>query len=196
MFKTADFFDTAPREQIQANLFCYGRAVVALDWPAMGRETRSARVDELGGYLENDMRALAPREKVQEAALSDLFSEAGTRTQARSDRLAGADAGVPAPVWIVLIVGALGVISYVLLFADPKERFLSQSVMVGSVVAILVGGLMLVWFLSHPYGDEPGSITPVAMKRTLAEAEHDPAFETRTVSPYCDREGLPLFSGS
>ncbi len=41
-------------------------------------------------------------------------------------------------------------LAYVLLFADPKENLVSQAIIVGAVTVIMVGGLMLVWFLSHP----------------------------------------------
>jgi Protein of unknown function (DUF4239) len=196
MFKEADFFDTAAREQIQANLLCYGRAVVALDWPAMSRESSSTRVDELEGYLDSDLRSVQITDPVQTSALGEMFKDENARDESRADRIAGADEGVPQPVWIVLIAGALGVMAFVLLFADPAERLLSQAVMVGSVAVIIVGGLLLIWFLSHPYRDEPGSIRPKAMERTLTEVEHDPAFEARGVSPHCDSSGRSVFSDS
>jgi hypothetical protein len=73
-----------------------------------------------------------------------------------------------------------------------KKRPGSQAVMVGSVTIVIVGGLILVWFLSHPFRDEMGSIKPTAMERTLDEFANDPAFRRESSLPHlCDAEGRP-----
>ena len=87
-------------------------------------------------------------------------------------------------------------LAYVLLFADPKENLFSQAIMVGAVTVIVVGGLMLVWFLSHPYRDEPGSIRPTAMEKTVSELQTDPAYAESGLVTGCDAQGNPLAPGS
>jgi hypothetical protein len=56
----------------------------------------------------------------------------------------------------------------------------------------VIGGLMLVWFLSHPFGDEAGSIKPTSMARVVAEVEHDPAYAESGLPVTCDTQGHPL----
>jgi hypothetical protein len=92
------------------------------------------------------------------------------------------------------VLGTLSVLAYVVLFADRRERFLPQAVMVGSTTVILVGGLILVWFLSHPYRDELGSIRPSAMERTLDELENDPGSRCRARTPPVTARGRPWSS--
>jgi hypothetical protein len=192
MFKTADLFSTRVREDIQGNVLCYSRAVVALDWPAMSHATSSERVDDLIGILDDSFRRVKAATKVQQDALSNIFDESNAAQTARSDRLTEGEDRVPVPVWVVLIIGAIGVLAYVLLFANPKENLFSQAIMVGATTVILVGGLMLVWFLSHPYRDQPGSIRPTAMEKTLAELQSDPSYAESGLVTGCDAQGNQL----
>jgi Protein of unknown function (DUF4239) len=191
MFNTAAFLDTPQRESLQVDIFCYARAVIALDWPAMSRGRSSQRVDVLERAFDDDLKSVQVGTMLQNDAVQDLFNESTAREQERADRIAEADNRVPEPVWIVLGVGALGLLAYVLLFANSKERFLSQAIMVGAVTTIIVGGLILVWFLSHPYRGETGSIRPSAMERVLDEIQHNPKYAGAELPLRCDAEGNP-----
>jgi len=193
MYKTAEFFGGFDRRQVHANLICYARAVIHLDWPAMQSGGRSERVDDLAASIDNTLQVLRVRTKLQEGALSEMFDEANAREQARNDRLADANNRVPEPVWVVLIAGTLSLLLYTLLFADPKESLFTQAVMVGSVTVVLIGGLVLIWFLSHPFRDEAGSIRPSAMERSLFEMENNPVYSDSGLPSRCDRVGRPLF---
>lgn len=192
LFKTGELFEGSTRDDLQANVICYARAVINLDWPAMRGGTSSTRVDDLAGSIEDDVRSVRVRGEIEGAAATNLFNVANQRQQGRDTRLSEADGRVPEPVWIVIIVGAVGVLAYVLLFADRRERFISQALMVGSVVVVVVGGLILVWFLSHPFQGGPGSIQPTAMQHTLRDLQRDPAFAERGLPVLCDPAGRAL----
>lgn len=192
LFKTAEFFPPVIRGEIHANVLCYARAAVAADWPAMAAGGSSKLVDELAGSLEDSIGQIRTVDDLQRTAVGDIFDESNARERGRDTRLAEADGRVPLPVWIVILMGGVGVLAYVLLFADPRERFVSQAVMVGCVTTIIVGGLLLVFFLSHPYRDEPGSIEPHAMRHTIDVIEHDPAFSEGGFPHRCDAQGRPL----
>lgn len=192
LFKTAGLFPPAIRGDIHANVLCYARAVVAADWPAMAAGGSSTLVDDLAGSLEDSIGQIRTVDDVQRTAVGDIFDEANARERGRDTRLAEAQGRVPMPVWIVILMGGAGVLAYVLLFADPRERFVSQAVMVGSVTTIIVGGLLLVFFLSHPYRSEPGSIEPKAMRHTIEVIEHDPVFAEGGFPHRCDAKGRPL----
>lgn len=59
------------------------------------------------------------------------------------------------------------------MFVDRRESFTVQAVLMAAVAAMVVSGLMLVWFLDHPYGDSSGSIRPVEMERSIAIMEQE-----------------------
>lgn len=191
MFKETDLVEGLVRPQIQANLICYARAVISLDWPAMRDGGSSGEVDDTVALLDDQFQ-IVHSTGAEGPAITALFADAASRDQARADRVAQSEGEIPGPVWIVLVLGALGVLTYVVLFADPAERFVSQAVMVGSVTVVMVGGLILVWFLSHPFRNEMGSIKPTAMERTLNELQTDPAFRRESSLPLtCDAQGRP-----
>ena len=62
--------------------------------------------------------------------------------------------------------GSLNVV-FVLLFTDRREGFLIQGGYIAVVTAMVVTGLLLVWFLDHPYENDSGSIAPDEMRRSI-----------------------------
>jgi hypothetical protein len=196
LFKQSDLLEGLVRPQIQANLICYARGVISLDWRAMERGGSSEDVDDSAALLDDQLQ-IVHQSGAEGPVIDAIFNEAEARDQARADRVAKAEGEIPGPVWIVLVLGAIGVLAYVVLFGDPAERLISQAVMVGSVTVVIVGGLILIWFLSHPYRDEMGSIKPTSMERTLGEIQTDPTFRRESsLSPACDADGRPTTTAS
>jgi hypothetical protein len=68
--------------------------------------------------------------------------------------------------------------------ADRREGVLVQSLPIGFVSALATAGLLVVFFLDHPYANESGSIAPTEMRRTLMLIDHGSA------TP-CDERGVP-----
>jgi hypothetical protein len=97
----------------------------------------------------------------------ELLAEARARTDGRRDRLTQATPSVPAPLWLVLILGGCVAVLLSLSMADPRERLLVQGAMIGGVAAIVAAGLLLVYFLDHPYEQRTGSIEPTEMRHSL-----------------------------
>src|SRR5262249_11819929 len=179
------------RAQVQGNLVCYARGVIALDWPEMESGKSSRVVDDTAALIDDQLGTIHAK-GLNGPAIDAIFTDAALRDDARADRVNDGKTEIPGPVWIVLGLGALSVLAYVILFADPAERFVSQAVMVGSVTIVMVGGLLLVYFLSHPFQDAMGSIQPTAMERTLNELQTDPTFRREGSLPIaCDQEGRP-----
>jgi hypothetical protein len=82
------------------------------------------------------------------------------------------------------------VITYVCFYADRAERRPIQALMMGAVATMVVSGLLLVWFLDHPYEGGSGSVGPTAMARTLSSMERArAALGARSAIP-CDARGI------
>ena len=73
-------------------------------------------------------------------------------------------------------------------FTDRREHFIVQGSLIAAITALVVSGLLLVWFLDHPYENQSGSIKPDEMERQLVivESEH------RHVAVPCDEAGNPV----
>jgi hypothetical protein len=188
MFRTAALFPADQRDELRSDFVCYGRAVVSHEWPAMRDGHRSPLVDRWISAYRDLFGRLALGSTREQLAFEELLTEARSRTEGRRDRLTQATPSVPLPLWIVLALGGVIAIVLQLAMADPRERLLTQGVLVGGVAAIATAGLMLVFFLDHPYGNNPGNIDPTEMRQLLAMMSQ-PASGLHLP---CRVDGLPL----
>jgi hypothetical protein len=185
--RTSEFFARADRERLAGRVICYARAVIHDEWPAMENGERSQLVQSWVERLGPALRKLDLRTPNQEAAFLQLLEQEQIRVEARRARLSEATRALPAPVWFILGLGAALTIGFALLFADRRESFIVQGVLIAAVSALVTAGLLLVWFLDHPYADQSGSIRPTEMQRQLEIVED----EQREVTPPCNSAGEP-----
>ena len=170
LFRDAAFFDRADRTRMQADLVCYARAVVEQEWPAMreGNGDPLPVVERWVVDLQAVYQRLPVRTPREEAVFASVLELRTARIDARRERLSQAEPTVTSPVWFILVVGALVSIGFVLLFIDRRgEAFLAQAALISTVTVIVVAGLLLVWFLDHPYEEQAGSIKPEEMRRAI-----------------------------
>jgi hypothetical protein len=186
LFRTAEFFAPREREMLQAEIACYARAAVA-EWSAM-RDGRQSRVVEMWvARMQRTKSRLSLASPTAETAFSSLLDEEDERTRARRQRLSEGKPVVSTPVWFTLALGGLAVLLTALLFADRRERFLVQAALLSAMTIMVVAGLVLVWFLDHPYEDSSGSIRPVEMQRSIAIMDA----ESPALPALCNPSGEP-----
>jgi hypothetical protein len=173
MFHAALPFEPTERAQLEGQVICYGREVVASEWPAMREGEASDVVDARVTALEESAARIALEGAKQHAAYDHWFALNEERRKGRRGRIAQASGLVPPVLWLILIVGAVVVIGVVGFFADPREARVTQATMIAAVAVIVASGLVLVRFLDRPYEDKSGSIKPTAMTRTLTQMERE-----------------------
>jgi hypothetical protein len=185
--RTAQFFPPAESDPIEGVLICYGRAVIHDEWPMLTNGERSPLVQTWVNGFQGALKHLEPQTEAQKAAFLQLLQQQDQRTDGRRERLSEANRSIPAPVWFFLGLGAFITIGFAFFFADRREAFIVQASLIAAITALVISGLMLVWFLDHPYENESGSIKPDEMERELAvvQAEH------RDIPPPCDETGNP-----
>jgi hypothetical protein len=190
--RTAEFFPPAQRDPLEGVLICYGRAVVDDEWPAMKDGDRSPLVGIWVNRFQGDLKQIEPETEAQKAAFLQILEQQDSRTDGRRERLSEANRSIPAPVWFFLGLGAVVTIGFALFFADRREAFIVQGSLIAAIAALVVSGLLLVWFLDHPYENRSGSIQPDEMERqvVVVQSEH------RDVTPPCDDQGHPVFATS
>src|SRR5512133_819483 len=186
--RTAKFFPPAERDPIGGVVICYGRAVIHEEWPAMKEGTRSPIVQGWVNRLEEGLLQLHPDTPAQQAAFLQMLEQQDKRTDARRARLSEANRALPAPVWFFLGLGAFITVGFALFFADRREHFVVQGTLMAAIAALVASGLLLVWFLDHPYENRSGSIKPDEMERQLVIVES----EQVGAPQLCDSEGHPL----
>jgi hypothetical protein len=187
LFRTAEFFPE--RTDVQGELVCYGRSAIHTDWPAMRERERSPVTDRWALRLQNSYEGLRVETLKEQAAFSQMLSLRDDRVDSRRQRLTQATPIITSPVWFILGLGALLNIAFVLLFVDRRsEALFVQFILMASVTAIVIAGLLLIWFLDHPYYDRNGSIKPIEMEETISIMEQ----QRPELVPPCDRTGEPL----
>lgn len=190
LYRDAQLFAPEEREALEGQLICYARAVIDDGWRAMREQQRTSRlVDEWVLRLEvtsNRVDLSDPRTAVGYEQWNTQSSE---RRDGRRGRVAEATPFVPPPLWYALLLGAVLLLTYGCLYADRGERFWVQAIAIGSLTVIVTAGMLTVRFFDLPYQDEPGSIRPIEMQRTLERLEELRGQEFGDVIVPCDEQG-------
>jgi hypothetical protein len=126
---------------------------------------------------------------VEEAAYGKWLDETSARQEARQDRIHGASGVMPTQLWIALFFISAIVLVYLLGFADSAERAWVQAMFMGSVVAVIVTMLLLLYSLDEPFHGGVGGLKPVAMERTEQIIEQQLAVLGDDIATPCDTAG-------
>jgi len=192
MSRTVAAFAPEEHERLEGALVCYGRAVIEHGWAAMHNEEEgSPVVTDWARRFREGAFDLDIHSFIQQAAFRQLLEEQDRRIEGRRIRLVEAVRTVPAPMWFVLILGAVLTIGWIVLGANRRGSFLVQASAVASVAAMATAALLLVWFLDHPFSGESGSIQPTEMEEVLELMEEESREEGIEVTPPCTEDGEP-----
>jgi hypothetical protein len=185
MARSAALFPPSQRDELRGDFVCYGRAVVDQEWPAMRNGHPSALVDYwIGAYraVFGRLELSSPREQL---GFQDLLNLAATRTAGRQQRLSQATPSVPTPLWLALVLGGCIAVGAQLALAGSHARV--HALLVAGLASVVAAGLLMIYFLDHPYQSHTGGIQPSAMRRTLVMIGNlDPSLR-----PGCNESGRP-----
>jgi len=188
MARTANLFPPTERDRLRADFLCYGRAVVDHEWPAMRDGHSSPLVDHWIEEYRAAFRRFDLNSARQRIGLQELLTLADTRTAGRLQRLSDATPTVPTPLWLALVFVGCMAVALQLGMVDPRERLRIHGPMIAAMASVVAAGLLIVYFLDHPYQGHVGDLEPTAMRRTVALIENvDPNLPAR-----CGKTGRPV----
>ena len=121
-----------------------------------------------------------------ELGFQDLLNLAATRTAGRQQRLGQDTPSVPTPLWLALVLGGCVAVAAQLSLAGSRVRV--HALLVAGLASIIAAGLVVVYYLDHPYQSHTGAIQPSAMRRTLVMMTR---LESN-VRPGCSETGQPV----
>ena len=189
--ETAQYFDTPAREELTAALVCYARYVAGPEWERLEDGTLGDDVNPWGPVMFQTLKTVEPETASAQTAYDQWFAQTAERQLARQDRIHGAVGVIPSPLWVVLFTIASVIFVYMLFFADKGESAVTQSLLMGSVVIVIVGLLLLLQFLDKPYQPGVGSLRPVAMERALRLMDQQLDIVGFDAPLPCDESGQP-----
>lgn len=187
--ETAQFMPQAAGDRLTAQLICYGRSVVSLEWPRAEAGEEGDEINPWAAQLFRTLKTVVPKTATEQSAYDKWLDQTSDREAARNDRMHGAVGVIPSPLWVALLFISLIIFVYMLFFADRGERAVTQALLIGSVVAVMVAMLLLIRFLDSPFHSGYGGVRPVAMQRTLDIMAEELRIIGRPIVPPCDAQG-------
>ena len=164
IFWIADRMPNSEGNHIQELIRSYARVVVNEEWPLMERKKSSSRAWNLLDEIRSSLQGVDPSTPAQQVLYEQGFERMRDLADARRDRLLEAKHGLPAILWVVLIVGGIVVVSFTYLFG--LDSTLIHVLMVAALALIISLVLFTVAALNFPF---KGDITigPEAMEQVL-----------------------------
>lgn len=163
------------REDVQENLVAYATSVVEDEWPSMAASGRAhPRTEEIYENLWAITYHFAPQTKLQEAYMQEYLARMNELSATRRMRLLHSRMEINGALWLVLVIGALPTVAYPLLFSHRRDWV--QVVVIGSVMMIVMLGLLVTLSLEHPFSGDV-AIEPEAFRQLLE------SFGTRMHAP-------------
>ena len=188
--ETAQFLPEG--DKLTGELVCYGRSVVYEEWPRAEAADQKDNVNPWAAELFQTLKTIEPRAPSEQSAYDKWLDQTSDREAARSDRLHGAVGVIPSPLWVVLLFISVVIFVFMLFFADRGEGAITQAVLMGSVVSVIVAMLLLIRFLDSPFHTDVGGVRPVAMERTLRIVAEELRIADRPIALPCDARGAPV----
>jgi hypothetical protein len=195
-FEVAALFPEARRLPLQTDLVCYARSVIGSEWPAMENGEPSPVTELWIERMQEELPTAHIASMQEETAYQQWFEKTSLRDEGRRQRLIEAQSVLPTLLWVMLILGAVVVAGFVLLFADRLERAWVQAALMAGVTAVVVTALLAVALLASPFQNEDGSIKPTSMRYALGLIEKELVRSGRPVGALCDPAGLPVRGGA
>src|SRR3954471_24109334 len=188
-YEVAHLLPPAGGRGLAAELMCYARSVVHVEWPRMQDGIQTDAMNPWGVALFRTLRTIQPRTAAEQTAYSKWLDQRLDREAARNARNHGAAGVIPTPLWLVLFVIAILIVGFMMFFADSAERPIVQAALIGTVVATMTSILLVIGFLDNPYREGVGSLKPVAMQRTLQLLDQERRIVGDSTSTPCDARG-------
>jgi Protein of unknown function (DUF4239) len=166
LYDDLDAYPEPTRVRLEDQLRAYTKFIIEKDWPAH----RKGHVEDEGNRLldqfENIVRGFDPTNEREKIAHAEVVHAVTQVDQARRVRLAAVTTGLPASLWVVVLIG--GVLNMVLLYLFWVENRLLHSILV-AIFAMFVGLMIfLTAAMDNPFRGE-FSVSPDAYQEVLDE---------------------------
>jgi len=168
IFWLADRMPESEGHHIQELARSYARVVVNEEWPLMEQEKSSAKAWDLLDEIRASLQRFDPSTPEEQVLYEQGFERMRDLADARRDRLLESEQGLPAILWVVLMVGGIIVVSFTYLFG--LDSTVIHLLMVAALALIIALVLFTVAALDFPF---KGDITigPDAMEKVLGRFE-------------------------
>jgi hypothetical protein len=149
IYDLAAGFQPADRDRIQAAARSYGEVVVNDEWEAMDEGEHSPEADQALDELRSAVLQMNPAAGREEGVYGETLTRLSELSDGRGTRLHAAEEGLPAPLWVMLIAGAVITIGFTYFFGVESVR--SQALMTAGLAAMIALALIMIFAINYPF---------------------------------------------
>ena len=148
----------------------YARSVVEREWPRMAEQHEESRHTDVAlNGVWDAYRALGTRAGEEPTFYEEGLKRLHDAVELRRERILSSEAQLPAPLWVVLIVGAIISVGLAAFFA--VERLTPHTYMIAALATTVALVLFLILSLDLPFSGDV-AVEPSAMEDALHEFAH------------------------
>lgn len=165
IYRLAEQLPERERREVQKLAVTYARTVVEDGWPLMEQGRLSPRAGETADELRRGIMGFEPSTSSEQAIYAQALTLIQDLDEYRALRLLEAREGIPAILWVVLLVGGVTTIASTFLFGMKNVRL--HALMVVAFTGVLVLVLYTIRALEYPF-DGIVQIGPEAFEAVLS----------------------------
>jgi hypothetical protein len=137
------------RSRLQELSRSYARVVVEEEWALMAEGRASPRARDTLDEIRGTVQGLELLDGAGQVLYDEELDRVNALADARRERLLDAEVGLPAILWIVLVVGGLITVGFTYLFGLRSN--VAHTLMVATLTAVLAMVLFTIGALEYPF---------------------------------------------
>lgn len=149
LYRDMSSFPDPKRAELQADLREYTRQLIDVGWPLQRRGIAPQNTASAVNALQTHLGSFEPSTEGQKTLHAEAYREFDRIVELRRTRLRSVTAGLPAPLWYVLLVGAFFNIAVSWFFhMRSQSMHFWMTVMLSGLLGLLI---FLLAALDHPF---------------------------------------------
>lgn len=165
IYRLAEQLPESEQREVQGLAVAYARTVVEDGWPLMEQGRLSPRAGAYADELRRGIMEFKPGTSGEQAIYAQSLTLIQNLDEYRAVRLLEAREGMPAILWVVLLVGGVTTIAFTYLFGMKNDRL--HVLMVAAFTVVLVLVLYTIRALEYPF-DGIVQVGPEAFEAALS----------------------------
>lgn len=154
LFNEFQGYPEPARQRLQARVRTYIDLLLTDEWPAVQRGRTSDRTIRARDSLIREWVAFAPEATREQLLHASTFRDLREFLDARRARLSAGETGLPGPLWVVVLVGAVIVIGTSCFLRMEDER--AQLALTCAIAIVLGLVIFVIVVLDHPLWGKQG----------------------------------------
>ncbi len=162
LYRSVGSYPEPVRSELQQDLREYVRQVVDVGWPQQQRGIVPSGASALLANFQNHFLQFEPKTETEKIVHAEAYTQFNTLVEKRRGRLDSVTAGLPGPLWAMVLIGAFISIAVTWFFDTASLRMHAwMTILLSALLGLMI---FLVAILDNPYRGSV-SVSPEALQR-------------------------------